>query len=112
MMGMEDEYATFLQQDCGVIGVAELGRALRHGVENRLHVGRRGGNGAQNGASRRLLLERLGKLAVTRSEFFEQPDILDRDDRLIGKGRHQFYLSVGKGLDPLTRKRQDTNEIA
>ena len=34
-------------------------------------------------------------------QFAKQPRILDRDDRLVGKGPHQFDLSLGERLDPL-----------
>ncbi len=41
-------------------------------------------------ARRRLLLQRL-------LEFLEQPDVLDRDDRLIGEGFKQLDLRRGEG---------------
>ncbi len=37
-------------------------------------------------------------------QFAEQPRILDRDDRLVGKGAHQFDLPLGEQLDPLPRE--------
>ena len=36
--------------------------------------------------------------------FTEQPRILDRDDRPVGKGAHQFDLPLGVRLDPLPRE--------
>ena len=33
------------------------------------------------------------------SSSCEQADVLDRDDRLVGEGRHQLDLLVGEGLD-------------
>ena len=56
-------------------------RALRDdGVEDRLDVGRRARDDPQDLAGRRLLLQRLGQLAVPRLELLEQPDVLDGDD--------------------------------
>jgi hypothetical protein len=42
-----------------------------------------------------------------RLQFTEQPGILDRDHRLVGKGAHQFDLPFGERLDPLAVKRDD-----
>ena len=33
-------------------------------------------------------------------QFTEQPRVLDRDDRLVGKGAHQFDLPLGERLAP------------
>ena len=48
-------------------------------VEDRLEIGRRAGDDAEDLARRRLLLQRLLGLV-------EQPHVLDRDDRLVGEG--------------------------
>ena len=37
-------------------------------------------------------------------QFTEQPRVLDRDDRLVGKGAHQFDLPLGERLDPFPRE--------
>ncbi len=34
------------------------------------------------------------------ADLAEQPRILDRDDRLVGKSAHQFDLPFGERLDP------------
>ena len=53
-------------------------------------------------AGRRLLLQRLGQLAVARLQLGEQADVLDGDDRLVGEDLQQGDLLVGEGLDFLT----------
>src|SRR5262250_2444839 len=44
-------------------------------------------------------------------QFAEQPRILHRDDRLVGKGANQFDLPFGERLDPLPRQREHTNRL-
>ena len=48
-------------------------------------------------AGRRLLVQRLGQVLVTRLQFLEQPHILDGDDCLIGEGFEQGHLGIGEG---------------
>ena len=57
-------------------------------------VGRRAGDDPRISRGRRLLLERLGELAVARLELLEQADVLDRDHRLGGEGLEQLDLLV------------------
>src|SRR5262249_39468450 len=47
---------------------------------------------------RRLLLQRLRKLARACLHLIEQPHVLDRDHRLVGEGCYQLDLLFGKGL--------------
>ncbi len=54
---------------------------------------------AQDLARRRLLLERLGQVAVARLQLVEQAHVLDRDHRLVGERRHQLDLLVRERLD-------------
>src|SRR5262249_3466908 len=54
------------------LSVAESSRTLRDGIKHRLDVGRRAGDDAQDLARRRLLLERLGQLAVPRLQEFRR----------------------------------------
>ena len=51
---------------------------------------------AHVGEELRLVLARLCELAALLLDFLEQPHVLDRDRRLIGEGRYQFDLLVGK----------------
>jgi len=78
---------------------AQLHRSGDDGVENRLNVGGRGTDDAQDLAGRRLLLQRLGQVAVAVFQFLEEADVLDRDHRLVGERFHQLDLLVGEWLD-------------
>src|SRR6516225_1139906 len=46
-----------------------------------------------------------------RSQFVENPCILDRDHRLVGEGAHQLDLPVGERLDPPTIERDDADRL-
>ena len=50
----------------------------------------------QDLARGRLLLQRLGQVAVPLLELLEQPDVLDGDDRLVREGLQQLDLVVGE----------------
>ena len=47
-------------------------------------------------AGGRLLLQRLGQLAIARLQLREQPHVLDGDDGLVGEGLEQRDLLVGE----------------
>ena len=49
-------------------------------------------------------MERFFEVARAGLQFTEQPRVLDRDHRLVGKGAHQFDLPLGVRLDPLPVK--------
>src|SRR5262245_44918599 len=73
--------------------------AAYYAVEDRLHVRRRAADDAQNLGGGRLLLEGLGQVAVAGLQLLEQADILDGDDRLIGKRLEELDLRLGERLD-------------
>jgi hypothetical protein len=52
------------------------------------------------------------QLGLPLADLAEQPRILDRDDRLVGKGAHQLYLPLGERLDPLVVKRDNADRLA
>ena len=54
-------------------------------LEYRLKVERGATDDLEHLARRRLLLERVRQVAVTRLQFLEQPDVLDGDDGLVGE---------------------------
>ena len=56
----------------------------------------------------------LGEVAVLGLELREQPDVLDRDDRLVGEGAEQLELPVGEGVHgrPEQRDRADRSALA
>ena len=70
-----------------------------HRVKNRRKVTRRFVDGLQYFGRRRLLLQRLGKLARALLFSFKKPRVLDGDHRLIGKGGDQLDLLRCKRLD-------------
>ena len=68
------------------LGIAE------DGVERRAQLV------AHVGEELRLVLARLRELPALVLDFVEQPHVLDRDHRLVGKGRDQLDLLVGERL--------------
>ena len=70
----------------------------RDRVEHRLDVGRRARDHPQDFAGRRLLLQRLGQLAVPGLELREQPHVLDGDDRLVGERLRECDLLGREGM--------------
>ena len=89
--------------DGAFIGLRELRRAAddrgEHGVEVERGIDR-----AQHFFERLQFADRAGQLVGAGLQFAEQPRVLDRDDRLVGKGAHQFDLPLGERLDPLPRE--------
>ena len=69
-----------------VIDPANPCRALDDGVEHRLHVGGRAADDAEHLGRCRLMLQGLAQFCVALLNLFEQPHVLDGDDRLGGKG--------------------------
>ena len=65
---------------------AQADGAPDDGVEDRLNVGLRPADDAENVACRGLLVERLGDLAVPLLQLAEQARVLDGDHRLVGEG--------------------------
>src|SRR5262249_23272055 len=73
--------------------------ALDDSVKDRLHVGGRPADNAQNLRGRCLMLKRLSQLGVAVLDLLEQPHVFDGDDGLISESRHEFNLLVSKGPD-------------
>jgi hypothetical protein len=90
IMGHENEAVAVTAEDAGLLRPAQPGGALRHGVENRLDVGRRAADHPQDLSRRRLLFEGLFRLV-------EQAHVLDGDDGLVGEGLEHLDLLVGEG---------------
>jgi len=65
-----------------------------------LHIGGRAADDVEHVAGRGLVFERFFEVARAGLQLAEQPRILHRDDRLVGKGAHQFNLPFGERLDP------------
>ena len=71
--------------------VAQPRGILRNHIEHRLDIRRRAGDDAENFTRRRLLLQRLMLLDS------EQPDVLNRDNGLVGEGFEQLDLRGREG---------------
>ena len=86
------DQASVEANDAAVDRARKTGRALGDRVEHRLDVRRRAEITRRISRGRRLLLERLGQLAVPRLELREQPHVLDGDHRLVGEGLQERDL--------------------
>ena len=82
----------FAESQHHVINPTNPRGALDDRVEHRLHVRGRAADDAEHLGRRRLMLQRLAQFRVALLDFFEQPHILDSDDRLIGEGFEQSDL--------------------
>ena len=69
-----------------IINPTNPGRALDDSVKHRLHVRGRAADDTEHLGRRCLMLQGFAQFCVAFLEFFEQPDVLDGDDGLIGKG--------------------------
>ena len=96
--GHERQTVPFDSVDRSVLSLTKPGRVFDERVENGLKIKGRAADDFQNFAGRRLLVQRLGKIAVAFLQFFEQPHVLDGDDGLIGEGFKQRHLPLGKRL--------------
>src|SRR3954447_7872510 len=85
---------------------------LEESVEHWLQVEGRTTDDPEHLACRGLVFERFLKVVGAVLQFVEQPRVLDRDHRLVGKGAHQLNLPLGEGLHPLPGKVKDANWLA
>ncbi len=88
-LGDDARRVTLDLHDAAVIRGAELHRFFEHRGQHALEVERRAVDRVQHLADRGLPLERLLRLV-------EQPDVLDGDDRLCGKGLGEGPLALGE----------------
>src|SRR2546426_12456823 len=65
-------------------------------VEDRLHVDLRPADHPQDLRRRRLLLQRLGQVAVASLQLLEEANILDSDHGLVCKGLEQLGLAIAE----------------
>ncbi len=99
MLGHEvDEFAVE-PEDRAKLCVAQSRRPFGDHVENRLQIGRRARDDAENVVGRGLLLQRFGERLVARLHLVEQTNVLDGDHRLVGEGLQQRDLLVAEGPD-------------
>ncbi len=86
-------------------GLTQPHRRFEHRVEHRREVAGRGVDDLQHLGGRGLLLQGLARLG-------QQPRVLDRDNRLVGKGAHQFDLAFAEGLDSRACERDDADRLS
>src|SRR5262249_21999130 len=77
-----------------VYGLAQARCALNDRIEHWLSICRRPADDVKHLARRGLMFKSLGQLLSARLHLVEQPDVLDRDHRLIGKCVQQLDLSI------------------
>ena len=64
--------------------------------EDRLHISGRVRDHAQDLARRRLVRQSLGEVAIAILQFFEQPNVFNRDHGLVREGLKKGYLLIAK----------------
>ena len=104
-MSRQSQKLTVDQTDVALLCTDETHRIGNYRVQHRLNIGRRAGNHAQDFTRCRLLLQRF-------LEFLEQPDVLQRDHCLIGKGFEQLDLCWSERIHLGTTPHQCANEFA
>jgi len=77
-------------------GVADPDGVLQHGRKHRLKIAGRTADDLEHLRGCRLLLQRFGEFARALLLRLEQPRVLDRDDRLVGKGLDQLDLLLSE----------------
>ena len=105
VMGGEMDTIVLEQDEGAEDSVAEPHGAPHDRVEHGLDVCRRAADDPQDLARGRLLLQRLGEVAIAGLQLGEQPDVLDGDDGLVGKGLQQLDLLSEKGRTSRRRMR-------
>src|SRR5262245_35566949 len=104
--GMRTGYSVAVaKKDRRVQCFAQTGGISDDRVQNRLKIARRFADDAQDLRGRRLLLQRLGKIARARLHLVEQAHIFDRNDRLVCKGLKEVHLTFGEGTGGCSRDR-------
>ena len=99
-MSPQNHRVPFVESQHHVIDPTNPRGALDDGVEDRLHVRGRAADDAEHLGRCRLMLQRLAQFRVALLEFLEQPDVLNGDDGLIGKGFKKLDLFVGETGGP------------
>ena len=84
----------FAESQHHIINSTNPRRAFNNGVEDRLHVRGRAADNAEHLGRCRLMLQRLAQFRIARLAFFEQPRVLNGNDRLVGEGFEELYLTL------------------
>src|SRR6516165_10611981 len=84
--------------DHGKGGIEQAPQAFGDGVEHRLGVVHRAADGGKDFRGGGLLLERFLQVAGARLDLFEQPDVRNRDDGLVGEHLDRLDLTLRERL--------------
>src|SRR5262245_56429566 len=82
-----------------IVNSTNPGGGLHDGVEHGLHVGGRPADDAEHLGGGGLMLQRLAQFCVALLDLFEQPHVLDSDDRLVSEDLQKVNLLVGEWTD-------------
>src|SRR5262245_11457617 len=82
-MSPQNHSVPLVESKCYIIDPTNSGGASDDGIENRLYIRGRAADDAEDFGCCRLMLQRFAQFCVALLDFFEQPDVLDGDDRLI-----------------------------
>ena len=93
----------------GHFGFAQARSRLHERVKHHLKIERRPTDDLEYIGGRGLLVQRLGEVSRSPSQFVEQPGILDRDDGLAAKFCTSVDLLVGKWTNFLAIHRERTD---
>ena len=105
MGGRRSQVFPVIKVQRAIGGRTQPHRLFEDRVEHRCEVAGRGIDDLQDLGGRGLLLQRLAR-------FGQQPRILDRDHRLVGKGLQQRDLRFGKRLDLASPAADDPDRFA
>src|SRR6516164_7785646 len=111
-MRTEHHYVAVAEKDPRVQRFAQTGGIRDHRVQNRLKIARRFADDAQHLCGSGLLLQRLGKLARALLFGVEQPNVPDRNHRLISERLQQRNLALGKLFSVGSCNRDRSNGVA
>src|SRR5262249_17765567 len=103
---------TIEAEDEPAFGCTKADRVFDQRLEDRLQIERGASDHLEELARGRLLLEGDPQLAVPRLQCGEEADVLDGDDGLIGKGRHQLDLLVAEGRHFASPQSQGADRLA
>ena len=99
MVSTEKKVITLFEGCDTIVRLAKFAGAFHDGLQDRLNIGRRGCNHLEDVGASGLVGQCFRKVAGLGLHFVEQPDVLDGDDGLVGKGGDQFDLLVGERLN-------------
>jgi hypothetical protein len=94
VMGTGDHTLRVPEPEHYVVNSTNPGGALDNRIEHRLHIRRRATDYPEYFGRCGLMFQRLAEFGVALLDLLDQPDVLDCDDSLIGKGLEQRNLLV------------------